>query len=405
SRSRARLDARAWAWRLSVCAPGRLRFGRGHTLRIRARSGFAQPGHELDRAHLGRERNLAGARRACAYGGFPARICDHHPSGLFPDRHHAAGAHFSWGCVRIPLPRRRASDLLRSRLQLWVRPWRFRAGRCPRRIHSGLSDGRSPLHGRLIRLLYTVFAAHWRRPGLRLQPARRGLADLEDRRRASGLGAGAGPPRVDRRSDRHRPCEPVDAVGEAGDRRAVVCLAPYCDSGAGADRHGADRLLGVAVAQQPLRGGAVHRRNPIVRDVLPRPRDQPLSADRAVQIHPMGRGVLAIDAGLFARGHGVPAAGHPHVLRLVLLGVSRQGPRRPRLSLTEPLALRILRLEGAGSGEAPAARFTHAAGANKAHALYGTTSTILRVVGSTSTGILSTTVYWYCVTPYSRGTG
>src|SRR5580698_8245611 len=48
----------------------------------------------------------------------------------------------------------------------------------------------------------------------------------------------------------------------------------------------------------------------------------------------MGRGVFAIDAGLFARGHGVPAAGHPHVLGLVLLGVSRQGPRRPGISLT-----------------------------------------------------------------------
>ena len=80
----------------------------------------------------------------------------------------------------------------------------------------------------------------------------------------------------------NRAGEPVDALGEAGDRRAVVLLAPYRDSGAGADRHRADRLLGMAVAQQPLRGGAVHRRNPIVRDVLPRPRDQPLSADRAI---------------------------------------------------------------------------------------------------------------------------
>ena len=80
--------------------------------------------------------------------------------------------------------------------------------------------------------------------------------------KAQALEAGA-----DRRSDRHRPCQPVDAVGEAGDRRAVVLLAPYRDSGAGADRHRADRLLGVAVAQQPFRGGAFHRRNPIVRDV------------------------------------------------------------------------------------------------------------------------------------------
>ena len=107
----------------------------------------------------------------------------------------------------------------------------------------------------------------------------------------------------------------------------IVILAPV------PDHHRADRLLGVAVAQQPLGSRAVHRRDPVVRDVLPRPRDQPLPADRALQIHPLGRGVLAIDAGLFACGNGVPAAGHPHVHRLVLLGVSRQSSRRRGLSL------------------------------------------------------------------------
>ena len=45
-------------------------------------------------------------------------------------------------------------------------------------------------------------------------------------------------------------------------------------------------------------------------------------------------------------------------------------------------------------GEALAARFTHAASIPKASALYGTTSTILRVAGSTSTGVSSTIVYW-----------
>ncbi len=51
---------------------------------------------------------------------------------------------------------------------------------------------------------------------------------------------------ADRRSDRHRAGEPVDAFREARDRRAMVLLARYRDSGAGADRHRADRLLGVA---------------------------------------------------------------------------------------------------------------------------------------------------------------
>jgi hypothetical protein len=45
-------------------------------------------------------------------------------------------------------------------------------------------------------------------------------------------------------------------------------------------------------------------------------------------------------------------------------------------------------------GETPAALFTQAANAPKASARYGTTSTILRVAGSTSTGVSSTIVYW-----------
>ena len=188
------MDARAWRRRLSLCAPGRLRSGRGHTLWVRARSGFAQSGHEFDRADLGRQRDLAGAWRTCAHGRFPARVCDHHSGGLFPDRHHAAGARFPRRRIRVPLPRRRASDLLGSRLQLRLHHRRLRAGHCARRVHSGLSDRRPPFRWRLVRLLHAVLAADRPRPGLRLQPARRGLADPEDRRplqdwaRRSGAG-------------------------------------------------------------------------------------------------------------------------------------------------------------------------------------------------------------------------
>src|SRR5271168_5130684 len=52
----------------------------------------------------------------------------------------------------------------------------------------------------------------------------------------------------------------------------------------------------------------------------------------------MGGCVLRGDPGFPARGHVVPAANHPHVHRLVLLGLSRQGARRPWLSLTGCLA-------------------------------------------------------------------
>ena len=171
---------------------GRLRSGRGHPLRVRARPRFAQSGHELDRADLGRQRDLARSRRACAHGGLPARLRDHHTGGLFSDPHHAAGARLSRRRVRVPLPRRRASDLLGSRLQLRLRRRRLRPGHRARRVHSGLPDRWPPLRRRLVRLLHAVLAAHRRRPRLRLQPARRGLADPENRRSASGLGADAG---------------------------------------------------------------------------------------------------------------------------------------------------------------------------------------------------------------------
>ena len=131
---------------------------------------------------------------------FPLAFAIILPGGLFSDPHDAAGAHFPRRRFRVPLPRRGASDVLGSRLQLRLRPRRLRAGRRSRRVHSGLSDGRSPFLRRLVRLLHAVLAAHWRRAGLRLRPARRGLADLEDRRRASGLGAGARAPRACRRS-------------------------------------------------------------------------------------------------------------------------------------------------------------------------------------------------------------
>ena len=45
----------------------------------------AQPDHELDRADLGRQRDLAGARRPRALRRLPARLRHHHPGGLLPD--------------------------------------------------------------------------------------------------------------------------------------------------------------------------------------------------------------------------------------------------------------------------------------------------------------------------------
>ena len=139
--------------------------------------------------------------------------------------------------------------------------------------------------------------------------------------------------RLHRRRDRHCGGQPVDPVPSAGDRRALVLLAAHRLSLAGADRDRARRLLGMALAQRQLRGRALHLRGGSVRDVLCRTGDQPVSDDRALQIHDLGGGLVGSDAGLHGGRHAVPAARHPHVHGLVLLGVPRQGARRHRLSL------------------------------------------------------------------------
>ena len=198
----------------------------------------------------------------------------------------------------------------------------------------GFQDGRPSFRRQFVRLLHAVLAADRPRPCVRLQPARRRLADFENRRRASELGAGAG-----------RWALGGVLIGIA----AVSLWTPFLKpeiaerwfswphiviSGAGADRHRARRLLGMAVAQQPLEAapflGAICL---FVMSYL----------GIAISLWPMivpykftlwQAASSRVDAGLPPRGHGVPAADHPHVHRLVLLGVSGQGPRRPRLSLS-----------------------------------------------------------------------
>ena len=127
--------------------------------------------------------------------------------------------------------------------------------------------------------------------------------------------------------------EPLDAVPAAADRASLVLMAEYRAAGARSDRDRARRLARVALAQQPLRSRALRLRGRPLRHVLSRNRDQPLSDDRALQVHDLGRRLVGIDAGLPPGRHAVPAADHPHVHRLVLLGVPRQGQSRHRLSL------------------------------------------------------------------------
>src|SRR5207302_1679733 len=55
--------------------------------------------------------------------------------------------------------------------------------------------------------------------------------------------------------------------------------------------------------------------------------------DRALQVHVVGGCLLGRDAGLSRGRDAVPAAGHPRLHGVVLLGIPRQGARRHRLPL------------------------------------------------------------------------
>ena len=117
----------------------------------------ARSGDELDRADLGRQRDLAHSRQRRPAGRFPGRLRHHHSGGLFPDPFDAAGADLPRACLRIPLPRRRAPHVLGSRLCRGLCAGGFRPRRGARLVHPGLPGRRPPLRRRLVRLLHAVF--------------------------------------------------------------------------------------------------------------------------------------------------------------------------------------------------------------------------------------------------------
>lgn len=81
------------------------------------------------------------------------------------------------------------------------------------------------------------------------------------------------------------------------------------------------------------------RRHRTFRAVLYRDCHQPLPDDRAASFHFVGGGVLGPDPGLSPGRHARAAASHPDVHELVLLGLSRQGAGRHRVSLKQPQQL------------------------------------------------------------------
>ena len=151
-----------------------------------------RPGHELGGPGVGRQRDLAGARRRRADGGFPARLRHRAAGAVRADYGDAAGPGVSRRRLRVPLAGDGQAPLglgVRRRLDAGGVGAGHRAGRAG----AGHPGVRSQLCRRLVGLADAVQPPHGYRAGGRLRPARCHLADHEDYRRVAGARLPASP--------------------------------------------------------------------------------------------------------------------------------------------------------------------------------------------------------------------
>ena len=85
--------------------PRRLRSRRRHPVPVRRDRTRTRPDDEFRRSVLGRQRDVARARRRRHDGRLPARLFDHSAGALSAGHRHAAGAGISRSRIRVPLDR------------------------------------------------------------------------------------------------------------------------------------------------------------------------------------------------------------------------------------------------------------------------------------------------------------
>ena len=121
-------------------------------------------GDELRRAGLGRQRDLAGARRRRAVRRVPARLCDHPAGALCPGDRHAARPRPARRRVRVPLEDRARQVPVGLGLRRRLACCRALARHHARRADPGHQGRRPRLCRRLVRLADAVQPDHrgWR---------------------------------------------------------------------------------------------------------------------------------------------------------------------------------------------------------------------------------------------------
>ena len=165
--------------------PRRLRSRHRHPVSVRQGRARARPDDDLDRAVLGRQRDLAGAGRRRAVGRVPAGLCGDHAGVLPAGDRDAAGAGVPRRRVRVPRGRRRSKRCWNCGVRRRLDARRLLPGRDPRRPDPGHPGRERRVRRRRVRLGDAVRAAVRARRRRRLRAARRHLAGDEDRRRRS----------------------------------------------------------------------------------------------------------------------------------------------------------------------------------------------------------------------------
>ncbi len=196
----------------------------------------ARPDDALDRAVLGRQRDLAGARRRRIVGGVSGRLCGDHAGLLSAGDRDAAGAGLPRRGVRIPA-RLAQQDLVEFRVHRRLDARGLLAGRDPRRADPGHQGAERRLRRRAFRLGDAVRASVRAGADRGLCAAWRDLADHEDRRRGRRARARAGEDLPAARARVHGGGVSLwTPLVHSAHRRALVLAAEFLFPVAGADR-------------------------------------------------------------------------------------------------------------------------------------------------------------------------
>ena len=235
--------------RRDVCDSRRLRSRPRHPVSVCPQRTSARSDDALDRAVLGRQRDMAGARRRRIMGGIPGRLCRDHAGDVSAGDRDAAGAGVPRRGIRISY-RLREQAAVEFCLHVRLIARGVLAGRDPGRTHSGHHGCERAICRRAFRLGDAVRHPVRSGAGLWLCTPRRDLADHEDRRRGRRSGAPSGQGAFAYCARLHGGGVSLHALRDRTHRQSLVLAAELLLSVAGAAGDRAGGVSAVALDRQ-----------------------------------------------------------------------------------------------------------------------------------------------------------